>query len=268
MKFPVKYLTQQIFICLSLTAGAVCLLSLQNLTASQYVENFDAGSQGWQYGYGTGYTIGSTYHTASGGNSDAHIYGDASDLYAIWIDSWGTTDSLIPYGDMTGWMLTIDTKSVGMTTGTAQIYIGKNGTYFVAVNTWDISLDTDWTTHTTTLNDVEFNRWQPSTTMSLAAVLQAPDDIGIFFGASTVTANTGAQILVDNFGTLTPSIVAIPEPSPIVILSLCATGILFHRKKTNRIIGVFIHKAKQLESPQWRRPYLERKMSRNPRPAH
>jgi hypothetical protein len=58
----------------------------------------------------------------------------------------------MPFGQMlqhhmailNGLNLTIDTKSSGLTAGTAELYVGSQGTYYVD-GTWNISNDTNWT---------------------------------------------------------------------------------------------------------------------------
>jgi hypothetical protein len=209
----------------------VFILSLisQSSQGALYQETFDSGAGGWHYGYGSNYEIGSTFPETTGGNPGAHIHGDANNLYAIWIDSWGETDSLIPYGDLNGLMMTIDTKITGTTEGTAQFYVGRNGDHFISSG-WDISQDTEWTTHTAVLDETVFSAWgSPSSTLSF--ILEDPDDIGIFFGGSTVSADPTAQILIDNFGSEIPPTTGVPEPSSALFLASATISLLFFRKK-------------------------------------
>ncbi len=64
----------------------------------------------------------------------------------------------LPFGQMlqyhmailSGLNLTIDTKSSGLTTGTAELYVGSQGTYYVD-GTWNLCNDSNWTTHTVAL---------------------------------------------------------------------------------------------------------------------
>ena len=48
------------------------------VVSAAFVETFDSDSANWNYGYGTGFAIGTTTWNASGGNPDGHISG-ASD---------------------------------------------------------------------------------------------------------------------------------------------------------------------------------------------
>lgn len=176
--------------------GAVCALSLVfSITAhAAYVETFDADAADWNYGYGTSFTIGTTTWNNTGGNPDGHISGAANNLYAIW------TYTTVPYGDVTGLTMTIDSMITGDATGTAQFYVCKSGSCYID-GTFDISSDTSWTTHTTVLNSANFSIWD-SATLTLAQVLAAPDDIGIFFGGAVATGS--GSVMVDNFGTVVP----------------------------------------------------------------
>jgi len=202
----------------------------QTSQGALYQETFDSGAGGWQYGYGSNYTIGTTFLESTGGNPGNHIHGAANSLYAVWIDSWGATDSLIPYGDLNGLMMSIDTKITGTTTGTAQFYVGRGGKYFVT-DGWDISQDTEWTTHTAVLDETVFKVWG-SNTLALSFILEQPDDIGIFFGASTVSADSNAQILIDNFGSApAPITSAVPEPTSALFLSCTTISLLFKRRR-------------------------------------
>ena len=210
-------------VCLSVF---IFMATMSGVWAATYLETFESGSAGWKYGYGPQYNLGSTYHSPTGGNPDAHIHGEANNLYAIWIDQ----NDVLPYGELNGLMLTIDTKIVGGGVGQAQFYVGRGDTYFVE-DGWDISLDVEWTTHTAVLNSDDFYNWNSNTTFTREEVLQSPDDIGIFFGASTVSAELNAEILVDNFGSATPPIIATPEPSSIMLLALAGLFAVGYRKR-------------------------------------
>lgn len=167
-----------------------------------YVETFDADNANFNYGYDTGFNNpqNSAAWVSSGGNPDGYISGNAIDngtakgLYAIW-----TYDTSL-YGDMNGLTMTIDTKVTGNVTGNAQFYVGRDGSYYID-GIWAIGSDTAWATHTTALNTTEFTPWTGAT-LSLADVLAAPDDIGIFFGGNL--AGGSGSVMVDNFGTVVP----------------------------------------------------------------
>jgi len=185
--------------------AAIALLSLCAASAFAYVETFSTDSANWNYGYGTGFTITSpTTWLPSAGNPDGCISGASNNLYAVW-----TYDTAI-YGDMTGQTLTIDTKVTDDEAGSAQFYVGRGGSYFID-GTWSIGSDKTWTTHTVALDAANFTVWTgvDNNTYTLAEVLQAPDDIGIFFGGSL--ASGSGNLLVDNYGT-------VPEPSSILVI--------------------------------------------------
>lgn len=187
------------------------VLGLLSLASADYVENFDGGSANWNYGYGTSYTIGTTTWSATGGNPDAHISGASENLYAVW------TYDTAAYGDMTGLTMTIDTKIDSSSSGNAQFYVGRDGTYYID-GVWSIAADTSWTTHTKALDSSNFSLWTGggSGSASLAYVLAAPDDIGIFFGGNV--ASGSGDLAVDNFG-------VIPEPATTGLVVLFGGGV-------------------------------------------
>lgn len=169
-------------------------LSLAGVVSAQYLETFDTNSANWTYGYGASYTPGTTTWNSSGGNPAGHISGASEDLYAVW------TYETAVFGDMRGLSISVDTKiSHASTGGDAQFYIGRGGTYYIS-STWDIANNEDWTTYSTPLDTNSMARWGSGGSDSLDYVLEAPDDIGIFFGASL--ASGSGDLLLDNFGTL------------------------------------------------------------------
>jgi hypothetical protein len=192
------------------------LFGLVSVSNATYVETFDTGSDSWNYGYGTNFTPGVTTWNAAGGNPGGYISGVSQNLYAVW------TYVTAPYGDMTGLTLTIDTKVTNSETGNAQFYVGRGGAYFID-GAWAIGADTTWTTHRVILDASHFTKWTGVDTgaYTFAQVLQAPDDIGIFFGGSV--ASGAGNVLVDNFGT-------IPEPATICLLGLGALSLLKKRR--------------------------------------
>ena len=128
---------------------------------------------------------------------------------------------------MTGLTMTIDTKvATGSATGNAQFYVGRGGTYFID-GTWSIGADTNWTTHTVALDASHFTSWtgQNDYLYTLVEVLQAPTDIGIFFGGS-LASGTG-DLLVDNFGT----VAAVPIPGAVWLLGTGIIGLVGIRRK-------------------------------------
>ena len=191
---------------------AILCLAVAGPAMASYVEQFTNDSDSWNYGYGTSFAIGTTTHIASGGNPGGYISGSSANLYAVW------TYATAPYGDMTGLTMTIDTKITDSEAGNAQFYVGRGGAYFID-GSWSIANDTSWTTHTAPLDAAHFTHWTGVDTgaYTLAQVLQAPDDIGIFFGGS-LASGTGA-LLVDNFGT-------VPEPGTLVLLVAAGCGAL------------------------------------------
>jgi hypothetical protein len=193
--------------------GILAMCALVNVAMASVIETFDTGSANWNYGYGTGFALGTTTWNAAGGNPGGHISGTSANLYAIW------TYDTAAYGDITGLTMTIDTKVSDAEVGTAQFYVGRAGTYYID-GTWSIGADTAWTTHSVLLEASHFTPWSGAT-LSFADVLAAPDDIGIFFGGS-VAAGAG-EVLVDNFG-------VIPEPASLSLIGIIAGGIYFTRR--------------------------------------
>ena len=195
--------------------------------ANAYVETFDSNSANWQYGYGTSFTPGVTTWNAAGGNPSGYISGSASDLYAVW------TYVPAPYGDMTGLSLTIDTKVDSTATGNAQFYVGRGGTYFID-GSWAIAADTTWTTHMVSLDSSHFTSWSGVNdhVYTLAQVLQAPTDIGIFFGGSV--ASGAGHLDVDNFGTVSADpnpTTSVPEPLTALFLGFGLVGVAGAKRK-------------------------------------
>lgn len=193
-----------------LVAGLLCT------PASAYIETFSSSNANWNYGYGTNFVspqLAATW-SSTGGNPDGFISGVSQNLYAVW-----TYDTAV-YGDITGLTLTIDTKVTDAESGNAQFYVGRGGTYFID-GLWAIGADTSWTTHTVALDASHFTSWTGVNdyVYTLAEVLQAPTDIGIFFGGGLATGN--GQLYVDNFGT-------VPEPMTLGLLGL---GGLFLRRR-------------------------------------
>jgi len=190
------------------------VLGIVNVAAADlYVETFDGGSADWNYGYGTGFAIGTTYWNSTGGNPGAYISGDSKNLYAVW------TYEADDYQNIAGLTMTIDTKVTDAETGMAQFYVGRNNTYYID-GSWSIGSDTEWTTHQTVLDSSHFTRWTQggAGSESLAYVLAAPDDIGIFFGGS-LASGTGT-LNVDNFG-----VVPVPAAVLLGMLGLGAAGL-------------------------------------------
>lgn len=190
----------------------LCLTSVA--AADLYVETFNTDNASWNYGYGSNFgTVVDATWVGTGGNPDGYISGASSNLYAVW------TYDTAPYGDITGLTMTIDTKITDSETGTAQFYVGRDGTYYID-GVWSIGSDTEWTTHQTVLDLSHFTRWTQggAGSESLAYVLAAPDDIGIFFGGS-LARGTGT-FNVDNF-----SVVPVPAAVLLGMLGLGAAGL-------------------------------------------
>ena len=178
-----------------------------------YVETFDTDNASWKYGYNENFsTVLDATWVSTGGNPDGHISGASQNLWAVW--TYVTT----PYGDMTGLTMTIDTMITGEAGGNAQFYVGRGGVFYID-GSWSISSDTTWTTHQSELNSTNFTYWSGSG-YTLAEVLEAPDDIGIWMSGGLGTG-TGA-LKVDNFGT-------IPEPATLGLL--LASGLILLRRR-------------------------------------
>ena len=169
-----------------------------NPSIAAYSETFSTGTGGFHYGYGSQYTDGQVDWSATGGNPGGHISGLADNLYAIWVyesDINGT------FGDLTGGVtMSIDTKIIGPVTGQAKFYVGRAGEYFISSSSFDLANDTQWTTHQVVLEDANFIPWGGAG--NLQHILEAPDDIGIFFNG--LLASGSGRILVDNFGAPPP----------------------------------------------------------------
>jgi hypothetical protein len=205
---------------LGVLLAMVMVFSATNAQAAPYIESFSLNNAQWFYGYGANFVSpqNSATWVGIGGNPDGYISGDSSNLYAVW------TYTTTPYGDMTGLTLQIDTKVTDGETGNAQFYVGRGGAYFID-GSWAIGSDTTWTTHTTILDSAHFTHWTgvDSGAYTLAQVLQAPDDIGIFFGGGL--ANGTGLLEVDNYGT------RVPEPGTLLLLGGGLVGLYGFRKK-------------------------------------
>lgn len=190
----------------------VAFLGLGSIANADRIELFSSNNASWFYGYGSDFMSPQNNATwvSTGGNPDGYITGPAANLYAVWTYTTGL------YGDMTDLSLTIDTMVTGQVTGTGQFYVGRGGTYFIDDGTWAIGNDTVWTTHTVALDSSNLSPWTGvnNNLYTLARVLEAPDDIGIFFGGG-LASGTG-NVDVDNYGTHS----TIPEPSTILLLGI------------------------------------------------
>ena len=205
----------------TIVAGVVAVsLVLTGSAMAAYVETFDSDNAGWNYGYNNNFsTVLPATWVSSGGNPGGYISGSIANLYAVWV-----YPTPAPFGDMTGLTITIDTKITGETSsGNAQFYVGRGGAYFID-GLWSISADTAWTTHQSVLDSANFSKWTgvDSGAYTLAEVLSAPDDIGIFFGGG-LASGTGT-LGVDNFGT-------VPEPATMALLALGGVGLLARRRR-------------------------------------
>jgi hypothetical protein len=204
---------------------AAALMLVPSFAVAAYVETFDTDNAGWNVGYGLDFQspqLGAT-SVSPGGNPGGYISGSVTNtdtghsLYAMW------TNDTARFGDMNGTTLTIDTMVTGGASGTAQFYVGRGGTYFVD-GQWDISSDANWTTHQAELNTTNFVPWTGVNdgVYTLAEVLQAPTDVGIFFGGGMAT---GAGTLnIDNYGT-------VPEPATMGLLILGGLAALARRRR-------------------------------------
>ena len=202
----------------TMLVASIIFVSVSSVGAA-YIETFDNGLQNWNYGYNPDYELGAINWESSGGNSGSYISGSADHLYAAW-----TYDTAI-YGDITGETFTIDTMISDTVSGNAQFYVGRGGSYYIA-DSWDISLDTAWTTHQVALDSDSFTRWSSGNSESLAYVLSAPDDIGIFFGGDL--SSGAGDLLIDNFGTISTA-GAVPEPATLLLLGV--GGFLLRKRK-------------------------------------
>lgn len=174
-------------------------LSFVTITTAQHTETFETNSANWNYGYGSNYTLGTTTWNPTGGTPAGHISGLSENLYAVW-----TYDPAI-FGDLRGLSISVDTKISDASSGNAQFYVGRAGIYFIS-SSWNIANTENWSTYSTLLNTTNMSHWGGGQSGSLDYVLEEPDDIGIFFGASV--ASGSGDLLIDNFG-------VISEPAPI-----------------------------------------------------
>jgi hypothetical protein len=208
-----------------LTLVAMTLIFLSTSGAQAYVETFDSNNANWSYGFNNNFsTILPATHVSSGGNPGGYITGATANLYAVW------TYATALYGDITGQMMTIDTKvGVDSAAGNAQFYVGKGGAYFID-GTWNIGADLNWTTHTVALDATHFTRWTGVDTgaFTLDQVLAAPDDIGIFFGGGL--ASGSVNLMVDNFGT----VATVPVPAAAWLLGSGIVGLAALRRKLQK----------------------------------
>lgn len=193
----------------------LAVLGIYQFAVAEYVETFDSDDAGWLYGYGANYTIGTTDWNTTGGHPGGHISGTATDLYAVW------TIDTAKYGSFKGLTAKIDIKISAAGSGKAQFYFGRENTYYIS-ESWDISEALDWTTIHSPLTATHFSVWSGGTE-SLDHVLEAPDDIGIFFGGKL--ASGSGHLLVDNFGTST-----IPEPAAMGLVLMGGVSMIGARR--------------------------------------
>ena len=191
----------------------ILIFCLPLSAAAAYSETFSSGTGGFHYGYGASYTDGQVDWSPTGGNPSGHISGLAANLYAIWVYD---TDINGSFGDLRGGItLSVDTMITGPVSGQAKFYVGRAGEYFISTSSFDLALDTKWTTHSIVLEDANFTPWGGAT--DFQHILEAPDDIGIFFNG-LLASGTG-QVLVDNFGA-PPPIPTLNEWGMILLLLL------------------------------------------------
>lgn len=197
--------------------GVLVAWAVVTISMADYVEPFDGDNANFTYGYGTDFTEVTPAWNDLVGNPGGYISGALDNLSAIW------TYETAAFGDISGGglMMTIDTKLTGtLTSGTAQFYVGRDNTYYLS---GDLTLvGTGWITTSVALDSANFTILGSGSTLD--TVLQAPDDIGIWFSGSV--ADGSGDLEVDNFG-----VTAIPEPA--VLTMVLATGIstLFIRRK-------------------------------------
>ena len=194
-----------------------------------YLETFDIDNAGWEYAYGGGATLVDATWVSDGGGG-GYISGTSDGLYGVQ-NLKSATPGL--YGSSIGDRITVDTKVTDSEVGTAQFYVGRGGTYFID-GTWSIGSDTAWTTHTEVMNTTTFVPWtgQNDYVYTLAEVLAAPTDIGIFFGG--VAAGGTGNLLMDNFG-VGAGATPVPEPLTMATAFLAIAGLGgYIRRRTSR----------------------------------
>jgi len=234
---------------LGIAAAAASLLVATTALGGPYVEQFSAGSAGWQaptVNDGGGVAMPNATFMPTGGNSGGYVSAALTQgLNRLF--GFQPADAHLFQG-LAGLTLTADYKISGAVTGpdTAKVrfYVGSftgGNNYFVSNDlfSWDPNTGPDWTTHQVDLVAANFLEWpnQAAHNRTFDQVIAAPEDIGLVFSGDFTSNGTlgftgSGSVGVDNLGAIDKhAVTPIPEPATLAFLVFGGVWVLARERR-------------------------------------